>query len=300
MSAGQPTIYQVGGIVSPKPTTSPNSKGYPPSFQQTLLNYVPPPPPTAAPPTTTSSDPKVEIVTAAPTFPPTAAFIPNAGMGGGYLPFAHAFPNTGMYPMMTITPGVPQQTEQSAAIGGPYPIGNSYVVPHKPDAAAAASSTSTILGTTTLPVVKKTPSKWTITLLSGYGIPRPGTENEGGIPLSNPNVKITLHDLKSKEGSTPTVYVSGEPKKWMGKNPVWNDERGFIIEKITTPSAASLLFSIWDFEISSGEETFMAAASIPLSSMVKGKHNVPLFNQENFNQTGQSFSTLYIDVDIVD
>ena len=44
----------------------------------------------------------------------------------------------------------------------------------------------------------------------------------------------------------------------------------------------------------------MAAASIPLPSMVKGKHNIPLFKQDNFNQTGQSFSTLFIDVDIVE
>lgn len=311
--SGQATIYRVGDIQNGQSGAHQNSspasqqggtQGYPQTFQQALLNYAPPSSNNAStsdPSPQANYSPQVDVVTATPTFPPAIAFIPNAGMGGGFYPCSNAVAsNPGMLPFTMMT----TPTTEIPTVGGPYPIGNSYLVPQPPPVPPTGAPTNpgAILGgNISIPFVKKTPSKWTIKLLSGYNISRPSTEdNKVGFTLTNTNVKVTLHDFNSDDGTNPTVYVSGHPKKWMGKNPVWNDERGFVFENIKKPSAASILFSIWDHELSSDKETFMAAASIPLSSMVKGKHNIPLFKQENFNQTGQSFSTLFIDVDIVE
>jgi hypothetical protein len=132
---------------------------------------------------------------------------------------------------------------------------------------------------------------WKIQILCGQYFPFPASKRGsiGNATYINPMVKITVYggDVEQRKGEHRTVVVSRN-----GLNPVFDDETGFTF-KATNPSLAILTFTAWDVS-ESGEEEFIAGASMPVACIREGYRSVPLFDIHHTRTGAYEFASLLV------
>jgi myosin heavy subunit len=121
---------------------------------------------------------------------------------------------------------------------------------------------------------------WRFTVLCGSCLPKSEvamTRKSIPVPVGgsihpiSPFVRVALYDGAIGE---EVILHETKPVHKNGFSPVWNDEEDEFDFKVTNPSIAVLLFTVWDDDTSD----FVAGAAVPVDSIRQGYRSVSLFD----------------------
>ena len=136
--------------------------------------------------------------------------------------------------------------------------------------------------------------QWKLSILSGSCLPKAESSmakrslsvNLSPAPVI-PFVRVTLFqgDLDG-----PRIVHSTSPAKYIGLNPVWDNQEDTFDVTVLKPSVAVVLFSVWDAQ----SKDFIAGAAIPFLCFREGYRSIALFDSMHTRCGPYAFASLFV------
>lgn len=140
-------------------------------------------------------------------------------------------------------------------------------------------------------VEARRPLHLSIRILSGSCLPKPKDKRKE--KCIDPYVKVSLFDVKNGFKEETTAFQTSIVYN-NGFFPIWNEEKmSFVVD---SSDAAMLQMTVFDKEVATSSDEFIATAAIPVSCLRQGLRSVKLFDATNTRSGAFDFASLLVDV----